>query len=137
MKRIIPIAFIGILTAIFAINIQLVQATQNQEPWSKYPDNSAKSFKDADSFYKSLNKKQYVEFENAKLNIQEKTYFKDVNSVLSRADQYGKSRVGGVGYHPKRQVYVFVTVSQEGKMWTAVFDAETGRKSNESRDLTE
>lgn len=68
-------------------------------------------FKDADSFYKSLDKKQYVEFKNATLNIREKTYFKDINNVLSRADQYGESRVGGVGYNHKRQVYVFVTVS--------------------------
>jgi len=135
MKKVVSFTLLVIITTVFSFNIQLVQAAQNQEHWSKYPDNSAKSFKDADSFYKELNKKQYVEFENAKLNIREKTYRKDINSVLSRADQYGKSRVGGVGYHPKRQVYVFVTVSQEGKMWTAVFDAETGLKTNEGRDL--
>ncbi|ETI69567.1 hypothetical protein [Neobacillus vireti] len=135
MKRIISLAFLGILTTVFTLNFQFVNAAQNQEYWSKYPDNSAASFKEPDSFYKSLDKKQYAEFENAKLNIREKTFFKDINSVLSRADQYGKSRVGGVGVHPKRQVYVFVTVSPEGKLWTAVFDAETGRKTNEGRQL--
>ena len=122
------------MTTIFALNIHLVQAAQNQEPWSKYPDNSAKSFKDVDSFYKLLGRKQYTEFENAKLNIREKTYFKDINSVLSRADQYGKSRVGGDGYHPNRQVYVFMTISPEGKRWQAIFDAELGRKINEGRE---
>jgi hypothetical protein len=135
LKRIISFAFLGILSTVFALNIQFVNAAQNQEPWSKYPDNSSASFKDADSFYKSLDKKQYAEFEKAKLNIREKTYFKNINGVLSRADQYGKSRVGGVGVHPKRQVYVFVTVSPDGKLWTAVFDAETGRKTNEGRQL--
>lgn len=135
MKRIISFAFLVILSTVFALNIQFVNAAQNQETWSKYPDNSSASFKDADSFYKSLDKKQYAEFEKAKLNIREKTYFKNINSVLSRAEQYGKSRVGGVGVHLKRQVYVFVTVSPEGKLWTAVFDAETGRKTNEGRQL--
>lgn len=135
MKKTIFLTLSGILITIFAFNIQLAHATQGQEPWSKYPDNSAASFKDVNSFYQSLDKKQYVEFENAKLNIREKTNIEGINSVLSRADQYGKSRVGGDGFHPKRQVYVFVTVSQEEKIWTAVFDAETGRKINESRNL--
>ena len=134
MKRIISFAFLGILTTVFALNIQFVNAAQNQEPWSKYPDNSAKSFNDVDSFYMSLDRKQYTEFENAKLNIREKTYFKDINSVLSRADQYGKSRVGGDGYHPNRQVYVFMTISPEGKRWQAIFDAELGRKIAEGRE---
>ncbi|SMQ81556.1 hypothetical protein SAMN05444673_4377 [Bacillus sp. OV166] len=133
MKRIVSVAVLAIITTIFAFNIQLVHAEQNDKPWSKYPDNSAKSFKNADSFYKSLDRKQYTEFENAKLNIREKTYFKDINSVLSRADQYGKSRVGGDGYHPNRQVYVFMTISPEGKRWHAVFDAELGRKIFEGR----
>jgi len=134
LKRIISFAFLGILTTVFALNIQFVNAAQNQEPWSKYPDNSAKSFNDVDSFYMSLDRKQYTEFENAKLNIREKTYFKDINSVLSRADQYGKSRVGGDGYHPNRQVYVFMTISPEGKRWQAIFDAELGRKIAEGRE---
>ncbi|SMQ80649.1 hypothetical protein SAMN05444673_3964 [Bacillus sp. OV166] len=134
MKRIISFAFLGILTTVFALNIQFVNAAQNQEPWSKYPDNSAKSFNDVNSFYMSLDRKQYTEFENAKLNIREKTYFKDINSVLSRADQYGKSRVGGDGYHPNRQVYVFMTISPEGKRWQAIFDAELGRKIAEGRE---
>ena len=133
MKRIVSVAVLAIITTIFAFNIQLVHAEQNDKPWSKYPDNSDKSFKDADSFYKSLDRKQYTEFENAKLNIREKTYFKDINSVLSRADQYGKSRVGGDGYHPNRQVYVFMTISPEGKRWHAVFDSELGRKIFEGR----
>ena len=129
MKRIVLVALLAMLTTIFALNIQIVQAAQNDEPWSKYPDNSAKSFKDVDLFYMSLDRKQYTEFKNAKLNIREKTYFKDINNVLSRADQYGKSRVGGNGTHPNRQVYVFVTVSSNGKLyWDAIFDAETGIK---------
>lgn len=134
MKRIVSLTLLAIITTIFAFNIQMAQAAQNDEPWRKYPDNSAKSFKDADSFYMSLDKKQYVEYENAKLNIREKTYFKDLNTVLSRADQYGKSRVGGDGYHPNRQVYVFVTISPGGKMRHVVFDAELGRKIAEARD---
>jgi hypothetical protein len=86
-------------------------------------------------FCRSLDKNEYVEFENAKLNIREKTSFGNINKVLARADQYGAGRVGGVGYHPKRQVYVFVTVSQNGKKnMMVVFDAETGRKISESRN---
>jgi hypothetical protein len=134
MKRIVSVALLAMMTTIFALNIQMVKAAQNDEPWSKYPDNSAKSLKDIDSFYMSLDRKQYTEFKNAKLNIREKTYFKDINNVLSRADQYGKSRVGGDGYHPNRQVYVFVTISPEGKRWQAIFDAELERKISDARD---
>ncbi|MFS0864874.1 hypothetical protein [Fredinandcohnia sp. 179-A 10B2 NHS] len=128
MKKISTL--ILLLITLFTLNIQLVLAESNadKEPWSKYPDNSTKTFPDADSFYDSLDKNWYVEYKNAKLNIREKTYFKDINKVLAKADKYGESRTGGEGYHPKRQVYVFVTVSEDGeKMRTAVFDAETKR----------
>jgi hypothetical protein len=94
-------------------------------PWSKYPDNSEIKFADVNTFYESLDKKQYVEFKNAKLNIREKTYYKDINTVMSKADKYGKARTEGDGYSPTRQVYVFITVSEDGtKMKTAVYDAE-------------
>ncbi|TKC19616.1 hypothetical protein [Robertmurraya kyonggiensis] len=117
-----------LLVSIFTLNAQFIfaEAKDGEEPWRKYPDNSAKNFKDPDAFYDSLDKKLYVEFENAKLNIREITNFKDINKVLSKADKYGWTRSSGVGYHPKRQVYVFVTVSEDGKkMLTAEFDAET------------
>jgi hypothetical protein len=129
MKKITT--FIFLLVTLFAVNVQLVLAESKADevPWSKYPDNSAKNFQDVDLFYDSLDKKWYVEFENAKLNIREKTYYQDINKVLSKADKYGfESRTGGIGYHPKRQVYVFVTVSEDGKhVLNAVFDAETQR----------
>lgn len=130
MKKITSITLIAVLVTLFPLNVQgFAQSNTGEEPWSKYPDNSTMKFKDVDSMYDSLDKNQYVEFENAKLNIREKGYFKDINTVLSKADMYGgKSRHGGEGYHPKRQVYVFVTVSQDGKnVTTAIFDAETKR----------
>lgn len=92
------------------------------------PHNADKKFKDVNEFYNSLDREQYTEYPNAKLNIREKVFFKDINKVLSQADKYGRSRVGGEGYHPKRQVYVFVSVSPEERSKDAVFDAETGRK---------
>lgn len=102
----------------------------------KYPDNSEVNFKNADSFYESLDKNQYAEYKNAKLNIREKTYFKDINKFLSKADQYGQPRVGGNGYNPNRQVYVFATVSNDGmKMKTAVYDAENQRQIAASSPL--
>lgn len=125
-----------LMVTIFALNVQLVLAESKEEPWSKYPDNSAETFQDVDTFYDRLDKKWYIEFENAKLNIREKTYFKDSNKVLSKADEYGKSRTGGVGYHPNRQVYVFVTVSDDGKkLLTAVFDAETKKLISSSSNF--
>lgn len=124
------------MVTIFCLNVQLVLAESKEEPWSKYPDNSAETFHDVDTFYDFLDKKWYIEFENAKLNIREKTYFKDSNKVLSKADKYGKSRTGGVGYHPNRQVYVFVTVSGDGKkLLTAVFDAETKKLISSSSNF--
>jgi hypothetical protein len=86
-------------------------------------DNSDKNFKDADSFYRSLDKKEYVEFKNAKLNIREKTSFEHVNDILARVDQYGEVRISRDGAHPKRQVYVFLSVSQDGKRKMVVIDA--------------
>jgi hypothetical protein len=133
MKKIYSLIFLVVV--LLAINVHFTLAN-SPAPWSKYPDNSAMHFKDVDSFYDSLDKKQYIEFENAKLNIREKTYFKDINSVLSKADKYGKSRTGGEGYHPTRQVYVFVTVSKdEKKHLTAVFDAETKRLISSSSNF--
>ena len=125
MKKITILFF---LVTFLSLNTQFASAESinDKEFWSKYPDNSANNFQDVNSFYDSLDKNEYVEFENAKLNSREKTYFKDINKVLSKSDEYGESRSGGKGYHPERQVYVFVTVSEDGKeMITAVFDAET------------
>lgn len=129
MKK-VSIFLITLLVTLFTLNVQgFAQSNSVEEPWNKYPDNSGMNFPDVDSFYNSIDKKEYVEFKFAKLNIREKVYFKDINKILSKADKYGVSRSGGVGYHPKRQVYVFVTVSEDGeKMVTAIFDAETKRR---------
>ncbi|SMQ81558.1 hypothetical protein SAMN05444673_4378 [Bacillus sp. OV166] len=91
-----------------------------------YEENSDKKFKDADSYYRSLDKKEYVEFKNAKLNIREKTNFENVNTILARAAQYGLVTIHDADVHPKRQVYVYISVSQEGEKRIAIFDAETG-----------
>ncbi len=100
-----------------------------KEPWGMYnEDNSNKDFKDVDSFYRSLNKKEYVEYKNAKLNIRKKTHFENVNHVLAHASKYGEVRINNAGVHPKRQVYIFLSVSQEGEKQIAIFDAETGDK---------
>jgi hypothetical protein len=90
-----------------------------------YEDNSGKVFKDADAFYRSLDKKKYAEFKNAKMNVREKTNFENVNNVFARVVD-GDVRISDADIHPKRQVYVFISISQEGKKVFAVFDAETG-----------
>jgi hypothetical protein len=128
IKKILLTLSIAMLTTLFTINVQLAQATQQEQPWSKYPNNAEKKFKDVNEYYTSLNREQYTEFENAKLNIREKVFFKDINKVMARADKYGSGSVSGAGYHPKRQVYVFVSVSPGGLSKHAVFDAETGIK---------
>lgn len=114
MKKITILIF---LLTLLSLNTQfaLAESITDKEPWSKYPDNSEMNFPDVNSFYDSLGKNEYVEFENAKLNIREKTYFKDINNVFSKADKYGESRIGGEGFHPKRQVYVFATLSEDEK----------------------
>lgn len=103
----------------------------------KYPDNSDKNFPDAESFYNSLDKNQYDEYKNAKMNIREKVSFKDINKVLSKADHFlGKNRVSGEGFNPKRQVYVFLTVSKDGKyIKNLIVDAETKRPIIKSEPL--
>lgn len=129
MKK-ISIFLITSLVTLLAFNAPgLAQSSSDEEPWSKYPDNSKTEFEDANSFYDSLDKELYVEYKNAQLNIREKTNFKDINTILSKADINGySSRHGGQGYHPNRQVYVFVTISKDGeKRKKAIFDAETKR----------
>ncbi|MCM3764470.1 hypothetical protein [Neobacillus niacini] len=106
----------------------------NKEPWGNYQDNSKKKFKDANAFYKSLDWWEYKEFKNAKLNIRELISYKDINAVLMRADKYAHFRVSGGGRHPNRQVYVFLSVSEEGLPRAAVFDAETKEKFMEMGD---
>ncbi|MCM3180201.1 hypothetical protein [Cytobacillus horneckiae] len=113
-------------------------ANQNSDSplWEKYPDNSDKVFPDADTLYKSLDRNFYSEYENAKMNIREKVFYKDINKVYSRADRYGKNRESGDGFHPKRQVYVFLTVSEDGKyVKTLTVDAETKRPLSKSEPL--
>ncbi|WP_066309009.1 hypothetical protein [Bacillus sp. FJAT-29814] len=107
-----------------------------KEPWGSYPDNSTKKFKDADEFYKSLEEWEYAEFKNAKMNIRELIPYKDMNAVFIRADKYAHFRVesSGGGRHPNRQVYVFLSVSEEGIPRAAIFDAETKEKLMELGD---
>jgi hypothetical protein len=77
------------------------------------------------------------EYKNAKMNIREKVFFKDINKVLSKADHFlGKNRVSGEGFNPKRQVYVFLTVSEDGKyIKNLIVDAETKRPIVKSEPL--
>lgn len=120
---------IALVIVLSVFNIQGFAQSGDKAPWSKYPDNSTKEFEDVNAFYGSIDKKIYAEFENAKMNIKAKVYFEEINTILSKADgEYGTSRHSGQGYHPKRQVYVFITVSEDGKkMQNAIFDAETKR----------
>ena len=117
VKKIITMLLIA-----FAIGLS-AHATYAQE---KYPDNSSKKFDDVETFYKSLDKSEYTEYKNAKMNIREKVYFKDINKTFSKADHFiGKTRVGGNGFNPKRQMYVFLSVSEDGKeVKHLVVDAE-------------
>lgn len=126
MKKIITITLLFVF--IIGLSAKPIYA-QGTEPWSKYPDNSAKKLPDAESFYNSLDKNQYAEYQNAKMNIREKVLFKDINNVLSKADHFlGPNRVSGEGFHPNRQVYVYLTVSEDGKyIKSLVVDAESKR----------
>lgn len=125
MKKITSLILLVVTLLTFNIQSVFAQSPIEEKPWNKYPDNSDQEFLDVNSFYKLIDKNQFEEYKNAKLNIREKVYFKDINKILSKADKYGKVRTDGDGYHPKRQVYVFVTVSADGKkMKQAIFDAE-------------
>lgn len=117
------VALVTMLMLAFSVGLSSNPAYAQE----KYPDNSSKKFADVNTFYKSLDKSEYTEYKNAKMNIREKVSFKDINKVFSRADQFGcGARVGGDGYNPKRQVYVFLTVSEDGKdSKHIVVDAET------------
>ena len=102
MIKLTRIAFVLIILFFLNGQFAMAKSSTGNEPWSKYPDNSSMKFMDVNSFYESLDKRKYAEFENAKLNIRKQVYFKDINQVLSKADQYGKARSGGEGYHPKK-----------------------------------
>lgn len=122
---------------IVGLSANQIYAQERTGSLDKYPDNSAENFPDAESFYNSLDKNQYDEYKNAKMNIREKVFFKDINKVLSKADHFiGENRVSGEGFHPKRQVYVFLTVSEDGKyIKNLVVDAETKRPIAKSEPL--
>jgi hypothetical protein len=112
---------------IFAFTAPFAQANEHE----KYPGNADKNFPTADVYYKGLNRSDYTEYPDAVFKAREKVLFKDINNVLSRLPkQFGKSEVGGSGFNPERQVYVFVSACYvNGKPFDqhAVFDAETGR----------
>ncbi|MBM7839432.1 hypothetical protein JOC54_002712 [Alkalihalobacillus xiaoxiensis] len=109
---------------ILALLLTVTTHAGAEEKWEKYPDNSHKSFMSADDFYeKVVDKNDYKEFPDAKLNVREKTTFKNIT------DTYKKFNIpvgsGGEGAHPDRQVYVFATISKDGEsMITAHYDAE-------------
>lgn len=116
------VALVTMLLVAFTISLGSNPAYAQE----KYPDNSSKKFVDVNTFYKSLDKSEYTEYKNAKMNIREKVYFKDINKTFSKADHFiGKTRVGGNGFNPKRQMYVFLSVSEDGKeVKHIVVDAE-------------
>ncbi|MCM3620525.1 hypothetical protein M3936_23505 [Sutcliffiella horikoshii] len=124
MQKLLKTNLYLIIFILFMVVSTANAQNNTDKPWSKYPDNSQLKLEDVDSFYQGLDKKLYREYPNAKLNIREKTTFKEINKVKYRADKYQKSRESGNGVHPNRQVYVFISVSQKGDMKTAVFDAE-------------
>ncbi|MBM7839435.1 hypothetical protein JOC54_002715 [Alkalihalobacillus xiaoxiensis] len=95
-----------------------------EETWEKYSDNSHKSFMSADDFYeKVVDKNDYKETLDAKLNVREKTTFKKMTNAYKKFDI--PVEYGGVGVHPDRQMYVFATTSKDGKSrLTAHYDAE-------------
>ena len=127
-KRSIIFVVFACLMTIFSFNGKTI-AEVNHLGFEKYPDNSQKEFESVNNFYEEVPPKDYVEFENAKLNIRKKVGFKDVNKILSKVDKYGKARIDGDGIHPKRQMYVFITISEnEEHEKIAVFDAETKQK---------
>ncbi|MDQ0270113.1 hypothetical protein [Cytobacillus purgationiresistens] len=133
MKKVFFMAFLLIFLTL-GVSHSFAEQNTDAKPWNKYPDNSEKNFMDVDVFYDSLDKNLYKEYQNAELNIREKVFFKDINKVFEKADKHGSSRISGDGYHPQRQVYVFVTVSKDGKhMTTAVFDAEKQRLISASK----
>jgi len=97
----------------------------------KYPRNADENFPTADIFYQQVNRNEYTEYPNAVFKLREKVLFKNINEALSRIPkQFGASSVGGTGYNPERQVYVFASAKYINKKpfhQHAVFDAETGR----------
>ena len=128
MRKNIDLTLIALFVTFSFFNIQVFAQSADEVPWKNYPDNSFKKFDDVNTFYESLAKKEYVEFEDAKMNIRAKVHFKDINTILSKVDEYGKSRKGGLAYHPNRQVYVLITVSNDGKeIKISSYDAEKKR----------
>ena len=135
MKKMIT-AMILLVVLVMGISTNSIQAKETaKESWSKYPDNSSEKF--ASPNYSSIDQKQYTEYKNAKMNIREKVSFKDVNKVLSKADKFiGENRVSGDGFHPNRQVYVYLTVSENGKdIKNIIVDAETKKVLFKSEPL--
>jgi hypothetical protein len=121
LKKILILSFL-----ILAFTAPFAQANELE----KYPGNADKNFPVGDVYYQKLNRNEYTEHPNAVFNFREKVLFKDINKVLSRVPkQFGASKVGGIGYNPERQVYVFICAGYEDEKpfsQHAVFDAETG-----------
>ncbi|MDX8045606.1 hypothetical protein SH601_06355 [Gracilibacillus sp. S3-1-1] len=130
MKKIYITLLIGVVLSFASINGAIAQS----DKYFKYPDNSENEFENADKFYEELTEDQYKEFKNAKINIREKVAFEDVNKVLSEVDEYGETRFIGEGIHPKRQMYVFVSISENDKKWICTFDAEKKIKMNQVKN---
>ncbi|MGM0885218.1 MAG: hypothetical protein ACQEXQ_29765 [Bacillota bacterium] len=122
MKKIVIMSFL-----ILAFTMPFAHANELE----KYPGNADKNFPTADVYYQKVNRNEYTEYPDAVFKLREKVLFKDINKVFSLVPkQFGASAVGGNGYNPERQVYVFISakyVNERPFSQHAVFDAETGR----------
>jgi len=130
LKKIIIMSFL-----ILVFTTQFAQANELE----KYPGNADKSFPTADEFYQKVNRNEYTEYPDTVFKLREKVLFKNIDKVFSLVPkQLGASAVGGNGYNPERQVYVFFSakyVNEKPFSQHAVFDAETGRMIAEAKQL--
>jgi hypothetical protein len=98
----------------------------------EYPDNSEKFFKPAENLIISNYKHGYEEYSHAKLNIREKTLFKDIGKVETRLNK--DFNITAATYsphiHPNRQVYFLATVKEtknDIRLHYIVLDAESNK----------
>ncbi|MDQ0896431.1 MULTISPECIES: hypothetical protein [unclassified Paenibacillus] len=132
MKKVIIMSFL-----ILAFTMPFAQANELE----KYPSNAEKNFLGADDYYHQVNRSEYTEYPDSVFKLREKVLYKDINKVFSNVPKQFNTTSGvgdGVGYNPKRQVYVFFSAKYVNKKLFsqyAVYDAETGRKISSAKQI--
>lgn len=129
-KYLIIVIACSIVLPVFVERNHFIKA--NSDLNRQYHLHISKNYNDGkiDSFYNTLNEKEYQEFSNATMNIRKKMRYKDIISIShSISNKRNNFKIGLLSQiDPEREVYLFASIidNKDFFIWKfVVLDAKT------------